>query len=212
MAQQGYSVLGIRLAGHATSIEDMRRTHWWDWVASVEDGYRLLEPNTNRIVVIGLSMGGILSLYTAARFKVDGAIALSTPYNLPKDWRFPYIKIIGLVKKEISKGPSDWHDPQVAKNHVAYNNYPTQCIPDLALLMGETHKILPDIQCPVLLMQSKADKSIIPESMQSYFDMLGTKDKNMFWLENSGHIITNEPESNIVFESCSNFIRRVTGG
>ncbi|HLA87386.1 MAG TPA: hypothetical protein VJL10_05165, partial [Anaerolineales bacterium] len=33
--QQGLTCLGIRLAGHATHPEDMRRSRWTDWAASV---------------------------------------------------------------------------------------------------------------------------------------------------------------------------------
>ena len=35
---QGYTVCGIRLNGHATKPEDMVRSHWQDWLLSVEDG------------------------------------------------------------------------------------------------------------------------------------------------------------------------------
>jgi carboxylesterase len=41
LANQGYTVLGVRLAGHATRPEDMRRMNWEDWAVSVEDGYYL---------------------------------------------------------------------------------------------------------------------------------------------------------------------------
>ena len=53
----GRSVLGVRLAGHATSLDDMARTRWQDWLASVEDGIGLLSGVTKRIFVLGLSMG-----------------------------------------------------------------------------------------------------------------------------------------------------------
>ena len=40
--QQGFTVLGIRLSAHATCPEDMLRSSYTDWLASVEDGYHLL--------------------------------------------------------------------------------------------------------------------------------------------------------------------------
>jgi carboxylesterase len=210
LASQGYTVLGIRLAGHATRITDMMRTRWWDWVASVEDGYNLLKPISKRIIVIGLSMGGILSLHAAARFKVDGVITMSAPYSLPGDWRVPFLGLLSLVKPEISKGPSDWHDQKSPRTHVAYENYPTRCFRDLQALMQETHKNLPEVKCPALLMQSSADSTILPNSMKSYYDLLGTKNKEMIMLNNSGHIITYEPERDIVFDGCSKFVRQIS--
>lgn len=42
LAGQGFTVLGIRLPGHATTPADMRRVRWTDWLAAVEDGWNLL--------------------------------------------------------------------------------------------------------------------------------------------------------------------------
>ena len=43
------------------------RTAWRDWAAAADDAYRRLAARTDRIVVIGLSMGGSLSLSDRAR-------------------------------------------------------------------------------------------------------------------------------------------------
>ena len=44
----GYTCLGVRLTGHATEPEDMIRSNWTDWTASVEDGYQLLRCLSDR--------------------------------------------------------------------------------------------------------------------------------------------------------------------
>jgi carboxylesterase len=80
LADQGYTVLGPRLFGHATIKKDMLRARWRDWVASSLDGYYLLRGACTKIVVMGLSMGGALTLYLGARYPVDGLVAMSTPY------------------------------------------------------------------------------------------------------------------------------------
>ena len=51
LSQQRYSVLGIRLAGHATRPEDMIRSRSVDWIASVEDGYQLLRGLADHILL-----------------------------------------------------------------------------------------------------------------------------------------------------------------
>ena len=85
LAQKGFSVLGVRLAGHATQPEDILRVHWQDWLTSVEDGYHLLKGVASNIVIGGLSLGGVLSLIFASRFEVAGVIAMSTIFELPPD-------------------------------------------------------------------------------------------------------------------------------
>jgi len=42
LAEKGLTVIGVRLAGHGTTPEDMARTGWRDWVASAEEGLRAL--------------------------------------------------------------------------------------------------------------------------------------------------------------------------
>src|SRR6185503_15479003 len=72
--QQGYTCLGIRLAGHATDPEDMIRSNWTDWTASVEDGYQLLYGVAHTIFLAGLSMGGVLALLMSTRLAVKGIV------------------------------------------------------------------------------------------------------------------------------------------
>ena len=100
------------------------RTRWTNWLASVEDGYRLLQGSSNTIFVCGLSMGGILSLLFASRFPVAGVIAISTPYTLPGEWRLRFIKPLHWLIPHVPKGPSDWRNPPAARDHVDYPDYP----------------------------------------------------------------------------------------
>ena len=100
----GVTVIGIRLAGHATQMSDMVRTRWRDWLISVEDGINLLSDFCDSIFVAGLSMGGILALMAASRYTIDGVIAMSAPYTISNDWRSKLAKQISpfmpFVKKE----------------------------------------------------------------------------------------------------------------
>ena len=61
----------------------MIRSRWQDWLLSVEDGYNLLRSCTDQVFLLGLSMGGVLSLTAAAQLDVRGVVAMSTPYAMP---------------------------------------------------------------------------------------------------------------------------------
>jgi carboxylesterase len=209
LAHNGHTVLGVRLAGHSTALEDMVRMHWEDWLASVEDGIHLLKTCTDQIFIIGLSMGGVLALLSAARYPVHGAIALSTPCDLPHNSTLRFLSLISLVKPGIEKGPSDWRDPQNLIDHVSYRQYPTRSIRELADLISVMRASLPEVKIPVLLMQSRVDTSIPQESMEWIYAHLGTQDKEKIWLENSGHVITREPEKELVFAEAEKFIYRL---
>lgn len=207
LSAQGHTVLGVRLAGHATRPEDLVRTRWWDWVASVEDGWNMLQVCTRHIFVMGLSMGGILSLVFASQHTVDGVVSISTPYSLGNGLA-PFARPLSLIIPRIRKGPPDWHNPEAPKDHVDYRFYPTRSIAELNDLLSVMHAALPKVTAPTLLVHSRQDSGVAPENMSSIYAQLGSKDKQMMWVENSGHVITREPERMRVFEAVQGFIQR----
>jgi carboxylesterase len=208
--QKGHTVLGIRLPAHATQPEAMLRVRWWDWVASVEDGLNILSGCTKDQFVMGLSMGGILSLLAAAHFKVKGAVAVSTPYSLPADPRLKFIKLLHWVVPRVSKGKSDFRNKAAEKIHVDYPYYPTRSIIQLMGLIREMQASIPRIKVPVLLAQSHGDKGIPAESMDTIYRNLKTRDKTKLWVEDSGHVVIREPDREIVFKATADFIKRLS--
>jgi len=65
------------------------------------------------------------------------------------------------------------------------------------------------VAVPVLLMHSRQDTGVDPQNMSSIYNHLGNQDKEMLWVENSGHVITREPERQRVFQAALDFIQRI---
>jgi carboxylesterase len=213
--RQGYTVCGIRLNGHATQPPDMIRSRYQDWLLSVEDGYDLLHSCTDQIILLGLSMGGLLSLTSAAFLDVKGVVAMSTPYNMPVKSPFPMgmIKVISLVKPYLKKSEtpdSGWFDKASFAQHVSYPENPLRSGVELSLLIDAMHQALPQVKVPVLLIHSHDDDYVLQGSMQNIYDHLGTQNKQMMWVEGSGHVITEEPQREKVFKAAGEFIKRVS--
>jgi carboxylesterase len=209
LSTQGHTVLGMRLAGHATSPEDILRTRWKDWVASVEDGYHLLATSTKHIFAIGLSMGGVLALLAGANLPLTGVVAMSTPYSLGKDPRLAHLRWLSILQPAVSKGAPDWRNPEAGKDHIDYPYYPTRTLAELCDLLAELRPKLPQVHIPVMLFHSKLDAGVLPLNAEQIFNHLGTQDKTLHWVENSGHVITREPDRQQVFEMTEAFIQRV---
>jgi carboxylesterase len=211
--RRGYTVCGIRLNGHATQPEDMIRSRWQDWLLSVEDGYNLLRSCTDQVFLLGLSMGGVLSLTAAAQLDVRGVVAMSTPYALPDDWRLKFIGLLSKIKPYMPKnneGPGSGWFGDAWKQHISYPQNPLRSIGELSRLLGAMRASLPQITVPVLLIHSRDDDYVIRDSMQQIYAALGTPDKQMMWVEGSGHVITEEPQREKVFEAAADFIKRVS--
>ncbi len=209
LSEQGYTVLGVRLAGHATHPADMQRMTWQDWMASVEDGYHLLKGFTDRIFIMGLSMGGALALLFSSQHTVDGVVCLSTPYALPDDPRLNFIRIISIIMPKMKKGPTDAHNEAAIRQHVDYPYIPTRSIIQLRDLLAEMQNALPQVQAPGLIIHSRQDHSVLPHNAEQIMAAMSSKDKQLLWVENSGHVITEEPDRQLAFKAIDGFIRRV---
>jgi len=213
LTQKGFTVCGMRLAGHATDPEHMIRSRKEDWLATMEDGYHLLRSSCEKVFFLGLSMGGILSLTMASRLPVAGVVAMSTPFNLPPDPRLKFLKLISIFNPYLPKGSeepgSGWFDREVWKQHVAYPQNPMRSIAELNQLMGLMRLSLPKVKVPVLLIHSRDDDYVIKDSMESIYNSLGSTDKEKMWVEGGGHVITEEPTRHVVFGAAVRFIERV---
>jgi len=214
--QQGYSCLGIRLAGHATNPEDMIRSRWTDWVASVEDGYHTLCGLTDKIFLLGLSMGGVLSLLMSTRLapRVKGVIAMSTPSKLPSDYPIWFLKLISIVMRyrpKTREAPgSGWFDKAAYADHISYSQNPVRSSAELKKLILEMQAALPKVDVPVLLMHSKDDRYVLPDNMERiYAGLVNARDKTKLYITGSGHVLPRDAARQEVFQSAVEFIQRV---
>ncbi len=213
---QGYTCLGIRLNGHATNPEDMRRSHWTDWTASVEDGIQLLSGSVDRIFLVGLSMGGVLSLLMSARLaqRVAGVVAMSTPYQLPDDYPVWVLKLYSLLVRDAPKSKevpgSSWFDKAAFAEHISYPKNPMRSVVQLKLLLNEMQAALPEVRQPVLLIHSKDDPYVLPENMEKiYAGLVNATDKTKVFVTGSGHVVTRDAARHQVFELARDFIKRI---
>ncbi len=211
---QGYTCLGVRLTGHATVPEDMIRSNYTDWTASVEDGYNLLRSISERVILIGVSMGGVLALLMTTRLDVIGVVALSTPYKLQEDPRLRHIDLIARTVPFMPKGDgvpgAGWFDKEAWKDHISYPQNPMRSIGQLNKLLGEMRAALSLIRVPVLLIHSRDDDYVLPQNMELIFaDLVNASDKSKLYVTGSGHVITRDAARQQVFQYALDFIQRI---
>ncbi len=207
--RRGYTVLGPRLTGHGTSPADMAGTRWRHWYGDAEDGYHLLRGLCGEVSVAGLSMGGLLALKLAAEHPVARLAVVNAPVFL-LDRRLPLLPLVRLFRR-FQRQEKRRLTINEAYN-VAYEYLPLACVASLLEFIRHVDGLLPRVTRPVLLVQSRSDRTVKPESVLHIHRRLGSRDKQMVWLEKSGHVATIDVEHELVFRHIDNFFAPRTTG
>lgn len=202
LAAAGYSVYGVRLTGHGTHPEDMKRAVWQDWLADIEDGLAYLDAICSKKVLIGQSMGGMLALTAAAYIKPDAVIALSTPHyrmNKTEVWFYILMELLRpMVKKKVALDPE--FGIRREANYPAYGAYPTKIMRQLYGLSEAMHSALPEIDTPVLVVQSRADDMVPSDSLDKFDAAIQSAQKRTVWLEGLSHGMAMDENNQVLFD------------
>ncbi len=204
--RQGYTVLGTRLTGHGTSVEEMAITDWHEWYHSACDGYYLLRGICSEISVIGLSMGGLLAMRLGIDFPVKKVVSLSAPIFIANEKNLRL-----LPPKERSVGRYQRKNrrflPELAERYmVSYNRMPLLSVHHLLDVINDTKKILPKLDKPILIVQSDNDHTVNPKSGQYIYDHVGSREKILYKLSLSGHLVTLDIEHDKLFREIKRFL------
>jgi carboxylesterase len=211
--RRGYTVLNMRLAGHGTHPRDLARTHWSDWLLSVEDGLDLLSGLCGQTVLIGQSMGGSIALTAAAQYPVAGVVALSTPY-----YGFPLVQVLvarlvgGLGMMAHKQGKEH---PELGQRrevtYPAYARYPIRIIVELAGLQKAMHACLPQVKVPTLVVQSHQDMGG-KDDLERIYSALGSPMKEKLWLDGFDHSVVLDEKRSVVFDAIGKFLEKMING
>jgi carboxylesterase len=209
-ADAGFHVELPQLKGHGTDIADMLETHWSDWSADTETAYQTLRRRCDRIVVIGLSMGGTLTLWLAAHHPEVVGIVCINPLAQPlADEMLAGLKaLVDEGIETIASIGSDISDP-LAKE-ISYDSTPTA--PLLSLFVDGVSDIAtryPAIQVPMLLLNSVTDHVVDPRQSDYLVERYGGTVERVM-LEHGYHVATQDYDKLIINEKAVAFARRVT--
>ena len=205
MAARGYTVLGPRLPGHGTTLEDMASRKYTEWTGEAEQALKELCGQCNRVFVTGLSMGGTITLVLAANFgeKIAGIILVNA-LTLTE----PLLRLTPILKYLVKTRPgvgSDIRKP--GGKELCYDQVSVSAAYELTRLLKVMRQGLPRISVPALVIASREDH-VVKEPANAEYIManLGSKDKVLLWLENSYHVATLDNDSELIFEQAAEFI------
>ena len=202
-----------RLPGHGTTLDDMQTTDWSDWSGEAAAAFDRLAARADEIVVIGLSMGGTLTLWTGLQRVGDpvlkGLICVNAAtMAMPPD-------VVEMVREMGDDGidvmpavGGDIADPDQVE--IAYDGTPVK--PYLSLLDDGVIPIQDrygELDVPVLIFSAPEDHVVSPEQSAHLRDTAGGG-VEFVTLERSYHVATQDYDRDLINERSLEFIDRVT--
>jgi carboxylesterase len=197
-----------RLPGHGTHVDDMILTGWDDWKAEAERAYAALTARCDSVVVVGLSMGGVLTLSVAADHpEVAGIVCINTPAGVPEEFVAPMRDLLDGGTETFDSIGGDIADPDATE--MSYDKTPIR--PMISLLEAglALRPRLGEVACPVLVITSANDHVVPPtDSDIIAAEVAGPVER--ITLERSYHVATVDHDRDLVCQATVDFAKKVT--
>jgi esterase/lipase len=193
LRKHGYPVIGVRLMGHGTSPWDLRDRTWQDWMTSVRRAYQILSPFVDEICLVGFSLGGVLALRLAAQAPLGlaGVAAVAAPIKL-RNKGLMFVPVVHGANK-LAKSTTSWEGVMPFRLNESenpetnYRHIPIRALYELRRAIDESARHLPDVSCPVAVIQGSDDQVVDPKSAQIIFDRVSTDEKQLHWIDTDRH-------------------------
>jgi carboxylesterase len=208
LAAAGFTVELPLLPGHGTKVEDMIPTGFADWAGAAEATYQDLASRCEKVVVVGLSMGGALTAWLGSEHpEIAGLVCINAIVSEPEGMR-------GFVEELIANGddrlPGIGSD--IKKEGVVESAYPETPLAPLLTMMdagAEFADRLGRITSPLLIISSREDH-VVPTENSDLLAAAAQGPVERIYAEESFHVVTMDNDKELVEEATVAFATKVT--
>jgi carboxylesterase len=205
-AANGLTVRVPLLPGHGTRWQDANKVRWQDWYAALEAAVDEVRSRCDSTFVMGLSMGGTLTIRLAEQRSADLAgIVLVNPslFTTRKD-----AKLLPFIRHFIPAMPPVGNDIKKAGvTEPAYDKLPVKAAYQLSQLWKLANADLGKISTPMLVLTSRDDHIVEPANSEHLIAKAGSADKEHIWLDDSFHVATLDNDLPRIIDQSLAFVR-----
>ncbi len=198
------------LRGHGTTPADLVGVTWHHWYEDAERALDQLLDRCARVVVVGLSMGGVVALHLGvqrpARLAGVVAIAPALRLNIPTTFLPP---LIGKLSQQVKVDPANaFADPALAAQSTNYPTAPISAIYSLVQFGQLVERELPRLRLPLLVLYTPRDRVVLPAGAESAYRRASTPPaaKAIQAFEDSGHEMLLDCQREAVYAAVMGFI------
>lgn len=198
LTSNGCQTVCPKLKGHTGKRNDLKGVTYQDWVVSVEDELFKLQKEIDRIVLVGFSMGGLIALNLSLKYQISALITINTPIYF---WDIK--RIAKNIISDIQKGE--------LKNTQRYlhssTSLPFEALMNFRIFLDKTKPLLPQIKCPIFVLQGKDDDVVRHQSADYIFNKVASEIKLMKYYDNSGHTMLKSPVAHQAIGDIDSFLK-----
>lgn len=238
LASQGFTVACPQLAGHCSTLKELKATRWTDWYASLESGMEFLGNECDAVYVSGLSMGALLALKLAAGHpdRVRAVATLSATFFYD-GWNVPRFKQRFLLPLAIHSplryflsyrepAPYGIKDERL-RNLIAavyegnsanlpekygYSEFPGVTILETTRLIRSVKRDLVSVVAPLLIVHSTEDDMASLENARYLASQVSSRQLETFYVDDTYHVLTLDKRKDDVADRVIEFFSRCAFG
>lgn len=203
----GYTIAAPLLEGHGLSPEEFINTSWKDWVRSGKQAIDRLRYECEKVIGIGHSMGGLITLHLASEGKLDGVVSINAPIIFcDRNLHFAD-RLLG--KQDYVEKPNKESEISVNKEglpHFSYTKVPVTCFVSLNKAITPVQNELRKIECPAMVVQSLEDKTVHPRSGRMIEKSIRHRKKDVIYWAKEDHYLPLGPQRNKLAEKIQFFL------
>jgi len=208
LAAAGLTVDLPRLPGHGTTWQELNLTRWEDWYSTVERALLQLTQRCSTVFVMGLSMGGTLTLRLAEQHPdlIRGIVVVNPIVHSENK----ALVALPLLRHVVPSMPGVVNDIKKAgQDEVGYDRLPLQALYSLTQAWPDVRRDLATITMPVLVMHSSVDHVVEPSNAAYVLAHLGSDDVTDVELPDSFHVATLDHDAPTIVEQSLQLVARL---
>ncbi len=208
LAARGVRALGPALPGHNETPDRLARIGWREWLDAARAEAGELRKRHACVFLVGMSMGGLLSLALAAEARVEGLVVVGTPLHLP----FGLVPLLPLVRHlrpfAHKRVGSDIRDARARARHPSYPVMPLASLQQLGRLQRRVRALLPRVEAPLLVAHGALDGTAKPADAREILAGVGSREKELLILPSSGHVVPVDVDGPELARAAADFLAR----
>lgn len=210
--ESGWTVRVPLLPGHGRTLEAFRASDAAAWTEAARAEYLALARQYREVALVGLSMGGALAVRLAAEERPPSSLVLLAPFlevSATARLMTTLWPLWSLWRAWVPGDPeSSIRDPAARAQSLGYGCSSPRLLRELRRVIDGASAVAGGVRAPTLAVFSIADYRIPPEAARRTFTRLGALQKELRWVERSGHVITVDRDAEEVTHLLLEWVER----